>query len=76
LFIKVLCLGTVIVALPAIFGYGIDCFVVTDLSKIRNGLNSVKQVLRDRELVLFLNHSTVSGFLLLSSGSNNNNVGS
>jgi len=41
---------------------GIDCFLVTDLSKIRNVLNSVKQVLLDGKPVSSSNQSIVSGF--------------
>jgi len=39
---------------------------LTDLSKIRNDLKSVKQVLLDGERVSFLNESTVPGFYLSS----------
>jgi len=35
---------------------------MTDLSKIRNGLNSVKRVLLDGKRVSSLNQFTVSGF--------------
>jgi hypothetical protein len=45
---------------------GINCFLLTDLSKIRNDLKSVKQVLLDGERVSFLNESTVPGFYLSS----------